>query len=378
MATEAGIGGVGTLAASADLSLCQYCFAKISGDGTATVAAAATDKIIGVINNKPASGEAIDLVMYGKQKVLLGGTVAAGDYLTSDANGNAVKATTADATVYGQAVEAGVVTDIISALLGSGTPGAVGAGAGGQGAVPLTVATTIVDRTFYQLKPGVPFIVDAYGGYASIVAGSVVANGVIVPAGTGIVTAPTLGIDSNAAKYLAAAGRYMFAGVSYEKAAVTAQVFTATHVVSATKFGSITIQVSNAGVYSTKVPGATQTTAMAYTTLAAAQAARVAPTAGQIAVGYIDISAGVADWTANSSDMTNGSGATTVAFVTTTALTRISSAGATFATGTNVAATLAAAPATVGGATDILALLYTTDGSGALTNGSVTPIWSRT
>src|ERR1019366_75671 len=255
MATEAGIGGVGTLAASADLSLCQYCFAKISGDGTATVAAAATDKIIGVINNKPASGEAIDLVMYGKQKVLLGGTVAAGDYLTSDANGNAVKATSTDATVYGQAVEAGVVTDIISALLGSGTPGTAGGGAGGQGAVPLVVATTIVDRAFYLLKPGVPFIVDAYSGYAPVVAGSVVANGVVVPAGLGMLKTSTLAIDATPAKFkLTNLSRYLVGGVYVEKAATTANVFGTNFAVTNNKFGVVLIQIDTAGLVTNKVP----------------------------------------------------------------------------------------------------------------------------
>ena len=48
---------IGTFTASADLSAKQFYIVKMSGDNTVTVCAAVTDVPIGVLQNKPASGE---------------------------------------------------------------------------------------------------------------------------------------------------------------------------------------------------------------------------------------------------------------------------------------------------------------------------------
>lgn len=370
MATETAVQSVGTLQAGGDLSGKQFCYAKFSADNTLVAAAAATDKIVGVIQNKPLAGEAVDLAILGKCKILLGGTVAAGDYLTSDANGNAIKATSADAVTFGQACEAGVAADLIGLLIpGGAAAGTGGGGAGSQAPVPLVVATSITDRVFYTVAPGVPFALDAYSGYAAVVAGSVVANGVIVPGGYGMITKGLLAVDAVPQKFkITNLSRYLVGGVYVEKAPATAIVFSAAHVVTNNLFGVILIQIDNTGTVTTKVPLATQ----AYASAPLALAALPTADAGKLAIGYLTIAPTAGDFTANTTSLTTAN----AGYVDGPVLTRVSTAGLTFASGTSVPATLGAA--VNGAAADVLALLYTTDGSGALTNGSVTPIWNRT
>ena len=70
-----------------------------------------------------ASGDRIDVVRSGMTPVIYGGTVAAGDLLTSDASGRAVTAAPGagvNAYVIGQAEIAGVVGDIGSMTVFAG------------------------------------------------------------------------------------------------------------------------------------------------------------------------------------------------------------------------------------------------------------------
>lgn len=99
-------------------------------------------------------------------------------------------------------------------------------------------------------------------------------------------------------------------GVAGTKAAATGLTFSAAHVVTASKFGVILVQVNAAGTISTKVPASPQ----AYDTAAAALAALPEPDAGKVALGYIAIAAKAATWTANTDDLTNGSDLTTATF----------------------------------------------------------------
>lgn len=104
--------------AAADLSTKQYRFVKLTGDLSVNVCSAATDAPYGVLQDKPASGVAADVMTRGITKVILGGTVVAGDRLGTDANGAAVKLTEGtDTTKYvvGQALVGGVSGDIIAA-----------------------------------------------------------------------------------------------------------------------------------------------------------------------------------------------------------------------------------------------------------------------
>lgn len=82
--------------------------------GGVVKASAATDKIIGTSDELDhITGEMVDVAVGPVPFVRLGGTVAAGDMLTSDANGKAIATTTAGNRYIGFAEAAGVVDDVI-------------------------------------------------------------------------------------------------------------------------------------------------------------------------------------------------------------------------------------------------------------------------
>ena len=111
---------IGTFTASADLSAKQYYIVKMSGENTVTVAAAVTDVPIGILQNKPASGEQAVVRVFGVSKVSADATLAAGDIIGPSADGQAqpvVQGT--ETTVYnvGQALTAGAAGTLQSAFI---------------------------------------------------------------------------------------------------------------------------------------------------------------------------------------------------------------------------------------------------------------------
>jgi len=105
-----------TIARAAAIDINPYLILKPAASGTVTVAAAATDKLLGTSRDvlTPA-GQACDIVMGDAAEVMYGGTVADGDPLTSDANGKAITAapaTGANVRIIGYALAAGVSGDI--------------------------------------------------------------------------------------------------------------------------------------------------------------------------------------------------------------------------------------------------------------------------
>ncbi len=84
-------------------------------------AAAATDALIGATGILgAASGERVDIHMGRIMEVEYGGTVTAGDWLTSDADGKAIATVTADDSTVGRALEDGVDGQIGSVLFSPG------------------------------------------------------------------------------------------------------------------------------------------------------------------------------------------------------------------------------------------------------------------
>lgn len=87
--------------------------------------AAAADALIGVTTEVDAStGERVDVIHSGIADVKLGGTVARGALVTSDANGQGVAAAPAAGTnngVIGRALVSGVSGDVIPVLVVPGT-----------------------------------------------------------------------------------------------------------------------------------------------------------------------------------------------------------------------------------------------------------------
>ncbi len=98
-------------------------FSDAAASSKVATASAATQPLAGTTGQVGASaaGLMVDVEKEGVPKVTLGGAVSAGDPLTSDANGKAVKATVAGSRVIGFAEQPGVAGDIIDYLSAPGT-----------------------------------------------------------------------------------------------------------------------------------------------------------------------------------------------------------------------------------------------------------------
>lgn len=107
-----------TFDSATDLSAKQYFIVKISAAKTVALASAATDAIAGTIQNVPVSSGLVEVAIAGgTAKVVAGGSISAGDYLTTDGNGKAVATTTDGDQVIGVAVEAGDASDVVEYIV---------------------------------------------------------------------------------------------------------------------------------------------------------------------------------------------------------------------------------------------------------------------
>lgn len=98
----------------------QYYAVKQHTDGTLILAAAGTDKLLGILQNKPAVG-APGLVRFaGTSKAVSGGVITVGAWVTSDANGALVATTTDKDVVIGKylGTASAAAGDIIEVQLG--------------------------------------------------------------------------------------------------------------------------------------------------------------------------------------------------------------------------------------------------------------------
>ena len=99
-----------------------FLIAKVGADDdTFAQATASTEDLVGVFQHTTgAANEEIRVMLSGISRVKLGGTVARGGWITSDANGKAVAIGAGAGTNYatiGRALASGVVDDIIPVLL---------------------------------------------------------------------------------------------------------------------------------------------------------------------------------------------------------------------------------------------------------------------
>ncbi|MBS0364910.1 MAG: DUF2190 family protein [Proteobacteria bacterium] len=103
----------------AGAAIAPYTIVKLTTtDFQALAAAAATDPIIGVTTEvNAASGDRVDVVHNGIAYVTAGGAIAAGDALTSDANGHAITTVTANNRTVGFARQSAVAGDVFEALI---------------------------------------------------------------------------------------------------------------------------------------------------------------------------------------------------------------------------------------------------------------------
>jgi hypothetical protein len=107
-----------TLIAASDLSAKQYTFVLVDANGKAATPGAGGE-VYGVIQNKPKATQAATVMVDGISKVIAGGTVTAGDLVTSDANGKAVRAAglVSANSQAGVALESGILNDVIAVQL---------------------------------------------------------------------------------------------------------------------------------------------------------------------------------------------------------------------------------------------------------------------
>lgn len=124
MATESPYIYDESFTAAADLSALQYNPVSLGSSGVSAIAAATT-RAIGVLQNKPLSGEAAEVRILGRTKAVSDGSgtaIAAGDLVGPNASGVMVKKATNDYNVAGIACDASSASGtIIGVIL---TPGA--------------------------------------------------------------------------------------------------------------------------------------------------------------------------------------------------------------------------------------------------------------
>jgi hypothetical protein len=127
VAWEINIGYDITLAAAADLSAKQFFLVTVDSNGKAALSGAG-EQSLGVLQNDPTSGKGAAVRVMGVTKVVYGAGVTAGDKVTSDASGKAIKATAASVSagtpeplagshVIGIALKTGVLNDVGSIAL---------------------------------------------------------------------------------------------------------------------------------------------------------------------------------------------------------------------------------------------------------------------
>lgn len=233
-----------------------------------------------------------------------------------------------------------------------------------------TLVVSKTDRPFRVIRPGHPFQLVAVKAYGLDETGAVTINALLLGQ-NGIIKATTVTTHSVPEQLATAACVIREGGVLYEKAAATAITFSAAHKVTALKYGIILLQVTDAGVLSTKVPAATQ----AYESGPLATAALPAPDAGSIALASILIQAGAADWDANTDDLTPASDLVAVTYTSVAAAAKALTGAIAMADGSIVEGTLAALADIRGTEDEDIILLYTTDGTGAEVNAYVDVVY---
>jgi hypothetical protein len=106
--------------ANADLRNFQYKFLRNDGAGTVNVAshaAGAGTTLVGVLQNKPNSGQAATIGVMGESKVVAGGALTVNTWITTNGSGRAAAATSGD-NVIGMVLEtAGADGDVVRAMI---------------------------------------------------------------------------------------------------------------------------------------------------------------------------------------------------------------------------------------------------------------------
>lgn len=144
----------------------------------------------------------------------------------------------------------------------------------------------------------------------------------------GVLQHGTLAVDAVPEKFKTTTVLYWRRnGIQFTKAATTALVFSAAHTINTAavagiKYGAFLVQITDAGVVSTKVVTADQS----YSSAAAAIGALPSPDTGNTRIGYIVVGALTgADWVATTDDLVAASDCQSVSFVNETVVASLAS-----------------------------------------------------
>lgn len=116
--TQYAPGVIKSFETTTDLSAKQFYCLKSSADGRVALASAATDKLVGTQLGEAKANESASVIVSGTAKAIAGGTVARGDFLTTDSAGKAIATTTTGNYVIGMALEAADANDIFEYQVG--------------------------------------------------------------------------------------------------------------------------------------------------------------------------------------------------------------------------------------------------------------------
>ena len=104
--------------ANADLSSYQFYVVKMAADNTVDVCSGATDKPIGILQNKPTSGQIARVRVMGVSRFIIGaGGVAYGNRVGTAATGKGIVKSTNKDMYFGIALAAGNADEIGTVLL---------------------------------------------------------------------------------------------------------------------------------------------------------------------------------------------------------------------------------------------------------------------
>ena len=101
-----------------DLSAKQFFAVKLDANGKIVLAAAATDQVLGVLQNDPKAAQVGQVRHLGITKAVAGAAITLGDEVISDAAGKVISTSGAGDRIIGHALEAAAADgDVISVLM---------------------------------------------------------------------------------------------------------------------------------------------------------------------------------------------------------------------------------------------------------------------
>lgn len=106
MATQQPLWCDGNCLAAANLATKQFHAVKITAARAVNLSTVAGEKVFGILQNNPASGEAATVMRIGLTKVVAGAAIAAGAAVMAGADGRVITAATTGSTIIGHALEA--------------------------------------------------------------------------------------------------------------------------------------------------------------------------------------------------------------------------------------------------------------------------------